>query len=140
MKTHYGQKKCEKEKNYLVFTSILFIRIRKSEEELKQCGKLEAWCRGHRWVLLTGLLYMTYSSCFLNEPRSFTTHTVGWAFSHQLLIKKSDLQACLEPDLIGVSSLRQLYRVSTWYKMNQNNNVFVGGMWYSELKSQNSIL
>ena len=51
-----------------------------------------SWCRGHGRVLLTGLIPMACSACFLIEPRTtspgMTPPTMGWALSHWSLIKK----------------------------------------------------
>jgi hypothetical protein len=51
-----------------------------------------SWCRGHGGMLLTGLLIMACSPCFLIEPRAnspgMALPTMGWALPNQLLIKK----------------------------------------------------
>jgi hypothetical protein len=51
-----------------------------------------SWCRGHGGVLLTGLLYMACSACFLIEPKTtspvMTPPTMGWALPHPSLIEK----------------------------------------------------
>ena len=49
-------------------------------------------CRSHGGVLLTGLLPLVCSACFLIEPRIISPRasppTVGWALPYQSLIKK----------------------------------------------------
>jgi hypothetical protein len=55
-------------------------------------------------VLLTGLLPMAYSACFLIEPRTtrsgMAPDTMGWVLPHQPLIKKIPPQACLQPNFM----------------------------------------
>ena len=47
-----------------------------------------SWCRGHRGVLLTGLLPMTCSTCFLSFLiPGMSPPTMGWTLFHQSLIK-----------------------------------------------------
>ena len=55
------------------------------------------WCRGHGGVLLTGLLLMTCSACFLTEPRTISPGTDP---PLQSPIKKITLEACPQPDLM----------------------------------------
>jgi hypothetical protein len=51
-----------------------------------------SWCRGHRGMLLTGLLPTAGSACFLIEPRTtspgMAPPSMGWAFLHWSLIEK----------------------------------------------------
>ena len=51
-----------------------------------------SWCRSREGVLLTGLLLMACSACFLTEPRTtcpgMTPPTMDWALLHQSLIQK----------------------------------------------------
>ena len=51
-----------------------------------------SWCRGHGGVLLTGLLPVACSTCFLIEPRTtragMTPPTMGWALPHWSVIEK----------------------------------------------------
>jgi hypothetical protein len=52
-----------------------------------------SWCRGHGRVLLTGLLPLACSACFLIEPRTtspgLAPPTMGWALPSWSLIKKT---------------------------------------------------
>jgi hypothetical protein len=53
------------------------------------------WCRGHRRVLLIGLIHMACSDFFLIEPRTtslgMVPPTVDWVFPHWSLTKKKCL-------------------------------------------------
>lgn len=58
--------------------------------------------RKTRGALLIGLLYMTYSACFLIQPRTTWTGVlliVFRALSHQWLIRKMSSQSCLQASL-----------------------------------------
>ena len=61
-----------------------------TQAELESGGR--SWCRGHGGVLLTGLLPMACSACFLVEPRTtspgMALPTMGWALPHWWLIVK----------------------------------------------------
>ena len=46
-----------------------------SSEGRNQEPETEADAEAHRRMLLTGLLHMAYSTCFLTEPRTTTTST-----------------------------------------------------------------
>jgi len=50
------------------------------------------WCRGHGRMVLTGLLFMACSGCFLIKPGTtspgMTPSTVGGALEYQSLMKK----------------------------------------------------
>jgi hypothetical protein len=73
--------------------------IKEGNQELKEEGAQRGmepgsrgWCRGHRGMLLTGLLFMACSACFLIEPRASSpgmeTRTEGWVLPYFSLIKK----------------------------------------------------
>jgi hypothetical protein len=69
-----------------------------------------SWCRGHRGVLLTGLLLVVCSACFLIEPRTTISEvsppTAAGPFPHQLLIKKIPCRLiCLHPRHMELGSL-----------------------------------
>ena len=75
-------------------------------------------------MLLTGLLIMGGSACFLTEPSitfpGMLPTKMEWASPHQSLIKKNALQACLQPDLmLAFSKLRFLsLRLLYLYKID----------------------
>ena len=52
----------------------------------------KSWSKSHRWVLLTDLLCLAYSACFLIESRTtspgITSHTMGRALPAWSLIEK----------------------------------------------------
>jgi hypothetical protein len=84
-------KKLEKARAY-GFTSQFIIKGSQDRNSKRQEPGGRNWCRGHGWILLTGLLLMAYSAYFLIEPRTtsagMTPPTMDWAFPHQSLIKK----------------------------------------------------
>lgn len=51
-----------------------------------------SWCRHHGEVLLTGLILVVYSTCFIIEPRTtcpgVALFTMSLALAHQTLLKK----------------------------------------------------
>jgi hypothetical protein len=63
----------------------------------------KSWCRGQRGMLLTELLLMALSACFLIEPRitspGIVPPTMGWALPHQSLIKKMPYSLVYNPIL-----------------------------------------
>ena len=67
---------------------------RKSGQELKQDRNLEAGADAEATEgLLTGILLMACSACFLREPRITSSEmellTMGWTLPYQSLIKKT---------------------------------------------------
>jgi hypothetical protein len=62
-----------------------------------------SWCRSHGGMLLTGLLIMACSACFLIEPRTtsprMASPTMGWALPNQSLIKKMPYSLACSPIL-----------------------------------------
>ena len=61
-------------------------------------------CMGHGKVLLTGLLPLACSACFLINPRTtcsvIASPTVGWALPPTPISKKMPPQACLQANLM----------------------------------------
>ena len=65
--------------------------------------------QGHGAVLITGLLLMPCSTCFLMEPRTtspgMAPPTMGWAlFFHESVIKKMPYRLAENPDLMEAFS------------------------------------
>jgi hypothetical protein len=111
-----------------------------SQKEVRtgtQAGKKRgdrSWCWDHAWMLVTGLLIMTCSACFLIEPRTTspgigTTHN-GLGPPHQSLINKMPYRLDQEPDLAGAfSQLRipLLKLMSSWHKTFQHTRTVFSG-------------
>ena len=102
---------------------------RKSEQELKQEPRGRSWCRGYGGALLTDLVLMACSACFLIEPTNpkMAPPTMGWAVAHQSLITnwENALQTCLQSALMEAfsqlkfSPLRWLQLPASWHKTSQ---------------------
>jgi hypothetical protein len=65
--------------------------VRTRAQTGQECRRMKL-CRSHGGVLLTGLLLMTFSACFLIEPRTTSTRMappiLSCVLPHQQLIKK----------------------------------------------------
>jgi hypothetical protein len=75
------KKQVGEERVYSAYTSILLLFITKGSQDWNSGTR--SWCRGHGGMLLTGLLPLACSACFLIEPKStspgMAPHTtVSW--------------------------------------------------------------
>jgi len=92
MKRH-DQKQLGEESFSLPLSQHIYLQ-RESGQELKEIKEPGggSWCRGHGGALLTDLLPMACSACFLIQPRTtspgMAPPTMGGALSYQSLIKK----------------------------------------------------
>lgn len=61
----------------------------------------KSWCKGHRRLLLTGLIHNAPSVCFLIESRTsnlrMASLTMVWTLPHQLLVKKMAYRLAYRP-------------------------------------------
>lgn len=82
------RKQVGKERVYLACTSVLLFIAEGSQDRYV---KVVADAEPIGGCYLTGLLLMTYTACFLMDPGTslgMVPLRIGWAFSHQSLIKK----------------------------------------------------
>jgi hypothetical protein len=93
---HHDQNQAKEERVYLAYTSTSIVHHwRKSGQEHTQGRNLEAGADAEAMegcCLLAGLFSMTYSACFLIEPRTTNLRvalsSMDWALWHQSLIRK----------------------------------------------------
>jgi hypothetical protein len=94
MMNHRDQKQVGEEKVYLAHTSTSLFIIEGSQH--KNSHRVGTWklelIESSAYWLLTGLLLVACSACFLIEPRTtspgMAPPTMGWALPHQTLIMK----------------------------------------------------
>jgi hypothetical protein len=67
------KKQVGEERVYSAYTSILLFITKGSQDWNSSRSESRSWCWGHGGMLLTGLLPLAHSACFLIEPKT-TTH------------------------------------------------------------------
>ena len=130
-------------KGFIAF-QIVVHHWRRSETQTGQEPEGRRSYRGHRGVLLTGLLLMAYSACLLIVPRTTSSWvaplTMGWALPHQSLISNVPYRLAYDPSyeiiFLSFPPLRWLYLVPSWHKTistlwkGQKSN----SMWHKDYK------
>jgi hypothetical protein len=64
------KKQVGEERVYSAYTSTLLFITKGSQDRNSSRSGSRSWCRGHGGMLLTGLLPLACSACFLIEPRT----------------------------------------------------------------------
>jgi hypothetical protein len=72
-------KQVGEERVYSAYTSTLLFITRGSQDRTHAGQELggRSWCRGHEGMLLTGLLPLACSACFLKESRDYQPQSAG---------------------------------------------------------------
>jgi len=86
------KKQVGEERVYSAYTSMLLFITKGSQDWNSSRSASRSWCRGHGGMLLTGLLLLTCSACFLIEPKTTSPGMapliMGWALPPWSLVEK----------------------------------------------------